>query len=115
MAIFKDGKLMNTEEDNKFVEEYLSKQPTINVEVEETGEIMTLPLITMPDHADYIWQMDCLKHRIECPENYKSIENVPETIEVIKKWCRNYEKEHPEVLHTESITRRYQKHKDIMY
>ncbi len=115
MIITKDGKLKNTEQDSKSVGEYLSKQPLIDIEDKKSGKMVSMPLITMSDHADYIWQMDCLKHRIECPENYKSLENVAEAIEKIKKWCRAYEEKHPEVLQAELITSRYQVHKDIMY
>ena len=47
MAIIKDGKLMNTESDNAYVEEWLSKLPKKRVMVKGTGETLLLPFAEM--------------------------------------------------------------------
>lgn len=48
MAYFKNGVLTNTEEDNKFVEEWLNKQSKIGLIDPETGELYaTVPYVVM--------------------------------------------------------------------
>lgn len=50
MAYFKDGVLTNTEEDNKFVEEWLNKQARIGLKNPETGEVYAVvPCVVMDE------------------------------------------------------------------
>ncbi len=45
-----------------------------------------IPLLNIPFMSDYKWQLNCLKDRLENPEKYEAIENVPATIERLKQW-----------------------------
>lgn len=64
----------------------------------ETGKaIKTVPQISMPEDADYRWQLDCLKSRVKHPEYYEDIENVPQVIEKLKQWLFDYEEKHPNI------------------
>lgn len=48
MAVIKDGVLMNTEEDQKFVDEWLAKQQKAALFSEETGDFLGfVPYITV--------------------------------------------------------------------
>lgn len=50
MAVIKDGMLMNTEEDQKFVDEWLAKQPKAMLFSKETGDFLRFaPFITIVD------------------------------------------------------------------
>lgn len=47
MAKIIDGKLINTEEDNKFIEDWLRQQQTIKVRNKDKGECFFCPCITV--------------------------------------------------------------------
>lgn len=64
----------------------------------ETGkEFGVVPMISMPDDADYRWQLNCLKSRLETPQNYEESENVQEVIEHLIEWLSDYEEQHPSI------------------
>lgn len=52
MAKIIGDKLVNTEEDNKFIEEFLSRQPKVKIRNKETGEVFVVPLVTMSTKFD---------------------------------------------------------------
>lgn len=52
MAKIIDGKIVNTEKDNKFVEEWFLKASKIKVKIKETGEEFFLPLATVSTKLD---------------------------------------------------------------
>lgn len=58
----------------------------IKIKVKETGEKFLAPLVNIPMMTDYQWFEECLKSRIEHPERYEANEDLPSTIEYIKKW-----------------------------
>lgn len=45
-----------------------------------------IPLVDMPMMSDYRWQMDALKSRLEHPEYYEPYEDVPHTMDVLRRW-----------------------------
>ena len=60
MAKIIGDKLVNTEEDNRFVEEWLKKQPKVKVRNKNTDETFFLPLVTMSTQFDI--QKGALNH-----------------------------------------------------
>ena len=54
MAILVGNSLVNTEEDNRYVEEWLKKQPKIKVRNTKTGEVKYMPLVTMSTKFDIV-------------------------------------------------------------
>ncbi len=86
--------------------EYLDFGDGVEIEItgynklidEETKEVFgVVPQISMPEDADYRWQLDCLKSRFEHPKYYADTENVPEVIERLKQWLFDYEEMHPDI------------------
>lgn len=66
----------------------------LNLEDEETGDpIGTFPIVDIPMVSDYQWQLDCLRSRLEHPELYEKSEDVPKTIEKIRKWLEEHKEE----------------------
>lgn len=54
MAIIVNGVLMNSEEDNRKVEEFLKRQKNqLRVRCQSTGEVFTMPLIEMSTRLDF--------------------------------------------------------------
>ena len=49
-----------------------------------------IPLVNIPFMSDYKWQLNCLKDRLKNPEKYEAFENVPATIERLKKWLAEH-------------------------
>ncbi len=49
-----------------------------------SGEVV--PVIDIPQISDYEYQLINLKSRIEHPEYYQEIENVPEVMKRLKTW-----------------------------
>ncbi len=93
MAIIKDGKLVNTPEDNMLVNAYLKQSPKMNLYNEDTGEYCgTLPCAE--SMSGFKWQLLCLKSRLDHQEKYARIENVSEVIADLKAWLKNYIAEH---------------------
>ena len=56
----------------------------------ETNERIFIPVVDIPMVSDYKWQLDCLNDRLNHPEKYEDTEDVPATIERIKKWLEEH-------------------------
>lgn len=54
MAIIKDGKVMNTEEDNKLNEEWLKRKPRVKIKIKETGEVFEVPSVV--ETPNEVWK-----------------------------------------------------------
>ncbi len=77
----------------------LDTQKYIALREKKTGKIWGIvPLISMPEDADYRWQLDALNSRLEHPEYYESDEDVPAVIERLKQWLINYEQKHQDYI-----------------
>lgn len=68
----------------------LDEYPIIGIGITGNNEIV--PLRDIPQMSDYEWQLSCLKHRMEHPENYKD-EDINSTIKRIESWLQNINKE----------------------
>ena len=61
MAKIIGDKLVNTEEDNRFVEEWLKKQPKVKIRNKRTGETFVVPLVTTSTQFDIQKEAEVLK------------------------------------------------------
>lgn len=73
-------------------------QKHIALKEQETGQIWGIvPVISMPDDADYRWQLGALMSRLEHPVYYEANEDVAAVTERLKQWLSDYEDKHPDI------------------
>ena len=59
-----------------------------HVRIEGTND--TIPVISMPDDADYIWTLMVLEGRLLRPQSYSKDEDIEEVILSCKKWLKEH-------------------------